>query len=147
VGIGAGTSDESSKTLMLSRSNRKVRYLKYLSAHAYSLLRQRKLKEFLGLLKRQARFQFIILRDRIKSHAEVKALSGVGRDSYARKDAALPDLPDLDSAYIDRRKLRPPSYRPTTLKRAESVPMRANPEAIKRELDEILSSLNVRERR
>ncbi len=132
---------------MLSHTNRKLRYLKSHATNAYSLLRERKYREFMGVLKREARFQFIILRDRIKSHAEVKTLSRVGRESYARKDAALPDLPRLDSAYIDRRKLRPPSYRPTTLKRVESVPMRANPEAIKRELDGILSSLNVRERR
>lgn len=56
------------------------------------------------------------------------------------------DLPGFNSQYIDRRKIRPPSYRPTKLKRADTVPMQANPEAVKGELGRILSCSNVRER-
>jgi hypothetical protein len=133
---------------MPSRNNRKLQYLKYRATNAYSLLRQRKFREFLGVLKRETHFQFEIVRDRVNNYAEEAVQSRSSRDSYSREDRALPYLqPGLDSGYIDRRKLRPPSYRPTTFKRADIVPMRANPEAVKRELDEILSSLNVRERR
>lgn len=116
---------------MLSRSNRKLRYLKYRSTSAYWLLRQRKFRMLLEMFKREAYFLFEILRKHVIHDSDVVAQSRSG----------------LDSQYIDRRKLRPPSYRPTTLKCADAVTMQANPEAVKRELGRILSSVHVRERK
>jgi hypothetical protein len=99
------------------------------------------------MLKREAYFQFEMFRSRVNHHAELAVKSQSGHNSLASAADALPELPAHGSSYIDRRKLRPPSYRPTTLKGADTVPMQANPEAVKRELGRIRSSLNMRGRR
>jgi hypothetical protein len=132
---------------MLSPRNRRLRYLKERSTNAYWLLRQGKFRIFLEMLKMEADLQFSNLRDQVNNYAEGGVQSRLGFDSLVgKKDGASADLPILDSEYIDRRKLRPPSYRPTNLKRADAVAMRANPEAVRGELSRILSSFNVRER-
>lgn len=131
---------------MLFRSNRKLRYLKYRSTNAYWLLRQRKFRMLLEMLKREAYFLFNILRNHMRHNSDVVIQSRSGSDSHTRARGALPDLPGGDSEYIDRHKLRSPSYRPTTLKRADGFAMQANPEAVQRELGRILSSVHVRVR-
>lgn len=131
---------------MLSPRNRKLRYLKERSTNAYWLLRQGQFRVFLEMLKREADLQFGVLRDRVNNYAEVGVQSRLGFDPQASAAARATDIPGLDSEYIDRRKLRPPSYRPTTYKRVDAVAIHANPELVKGELHKILSSFNVKER-
>jgi hypothetical protein len=109
---------------MLSPRNGKLRYLKHRSTNAYRLLRQGRFRVFRDMLKMEFDLQFGVLRDRIKGSSA--------------------ELSTLDSEYIDKRKLRPPGYQPTTLKPAAYVAMQADPEAVRQELSRILSSLNVR---
>ena len=132
---------------MLSPRNRKLRYLRDRSANAYLLLRQGNFRQFLVHLKSEVDIQFESVRSRINDYAEVSVQSRLGFDSQEAATGSRIKVADLDSEYIDRRKVQPPSYRPTNLKRVAPVNMKADTEAVKSELRAILSSFNVRKRR
>lgn len=131
---------------MLSPRNSKLRYLQVRTANAYWLLRQGKFRQFLVHLKSEVDIQWENVRSRINDYAEAGAQSRLSFDSQAGARIAPVELPELDSEYIDRRKIQPPSYRPTNLKHAASGTMQADAEVVKDELRRILSSFNVRER-
>tara|TARA_R110002073_G_scaffold305458_1_gene474515 strand:+ start:151 stop:546 length:396 start_codon:yes stop_codon:yes gene_type:complete len=126
--------------------NRKMRYVKDRASNAYWLLKQGDFKQFLQRLTSEVEFQLNTVRNRINTYAEVRSQGHIGFDPQGDAPSAPVDLPDLDSEYIDRRKLQPPSYRPTQFKRVETVTMKADAEEVKGELRAILSSFNVRER-
>jgi hypothetical protein len=131
---------------MLSRRNKKLQYFKELSVNAYWLLRQGKLRAFLELFKREATVQFEVLRNRVNNYAQAGIQTRLGCNSQADAKGVPTDLSSLDSRYFDRHKLRPPSYRPTILKRVDPVPLKANPQALKAQLDTILSSVSAKVR-
>lgn len=131
---------------MPSRKNGKLQYLQGRSANTLWLPSQRRFSVFLQSLKREAYFQAELLRRRLRYPAKPALQSRSGRDSPGSADDAFAGLPARGSRYIDSRKLAPRGYRPTTLKRADAMPMHANPEEVKHELGRILSSLNERER-
>lgn len=132
--------------MMLSPGNRKLRYLKDRSVNAYWLLRQGNIRQFLVHLRSEVDLQLQTARNRINSYAEGGVQSQLGYDSREVGAGAAANLPELDSEYIDRRKLRSPSYRPTTFKQVAPVVMQADAEVVKSELRAITSSFNVRER-
>ena len=130
----------------MSSKNRKIRYVKDRASNAYWLLKQGDFKQFLQRLSSEVEFQLNNVRNRINTYAEVRSQGQISFDPQSGAPSAPVDVPDLDSEYIDRRKLEPPSYRPTQFKRVETVTMTADSEEVKNELRAILSSFNVRER-
>ena len=131
---------------MLSPRNRKLRYFQVRATNAYWLLRQGRFRQFLVHLKSEVDIQLDIVRNRVNSYAEAGVQSRLGSDSQGSVQNAPVAVPDLDSEYIDRRKIQPPSYRPTIFKLAAPVSMRADASVVRDELRTILSSFNVRER-
>jgi len=111
---------------MPSSGTGKLQYLKDRSTNALLLLRQGRFRVFVDMFKMEADLQLSVLRQRI----------GHRVNSHSK----------LDSEYIDRRKLRPPSYKPTAIKPAADITMQADPEEVKAELSKILSSFKVKER-
>jgi hypothetical protein len=131
---------------MLSPKNRKLRYLQVRTTNAYWLLRQGRFRQFLIHLKSEVDIQLESVRSRINNYAEAGVQSRLGSDSRGTVQSAPVPVPDLDSEYIDRRKVQPPSYRPTIFKHAAAVNMQADAGVVRDELRTILSSFNVRER-
>lgn len=133
------------KYVMLPK-NRKLRYVKDRASNAYWLLKQGDFKQFLQRLTSEVEFQLGTVRDRVITYAEARSQGQLSFQSQQGGESSPVDVPDLDSEYIDKRKILPPSYRPTQLKRVAPVAMQANAEEVKAELRAILSSFNVRER-
>ena len=131
---------------MASSGNKKLRYLKDRSINAYWLLRQGNLRQFLVHLRSEVEFQFGHMRNRINEYAEVGVQSRLSFDSREVAAGTSVQLPDLDSEFIDKRKIQPSSYRPTKFKLVDPINMQADAEVVKSELQAIISSLNVRER-
>lgn len=131
---------------MLSNRNKKLRYLKDRSVNAYWLLRQGNLRQFLIHLRSEMDVQFEFVRDKINDFADAGIQSRLGFDSQNVVAGSVDQVKDLDSEYIDRRKVQPPSYRPTNLKLVAPVELRADSETVKGELRAILSSFTVKER-
>ncbi|MCB1705982.1 MAG: hypothetical protein KDI17_14045 [Halioglobus sp.] len=125
--------------------NRKLRYVKDRASNAYWLLKQGDFKRFLERLTGEVEFQLGSVRDRVITYAEARSQGQLSLQSQPSQEAPAA-VPDLDSEYIDRRKILPPSYRPTQFKRVAPVAMQADAEEVKAELRAILSSFNVRER-
>jgi hypothetical protein len=132
--------------LMLSPRNRKLRYLQVRATNAYWLLRQGRFRQFLIHLKSEVDIQLEIVRGRVNNYAEAGVQARLSSDSQAGAQGAANAVPDLDSEYIDRRKIRPPSYKPTIFKHGAAVSMQADAGVVREELRSILSTFNVRER-
>jgi hypothetical protein len=128
------------------RKNRKVRYLADRATTAYWLLKQGDFREFLARLSTEAGIQFEHVRNRVIGYAESGGQSQLHFDSRGGGARIPVDVKDLDSEYIDRRKLQPPSYRPTGYKRTAPANMKADADELRNELHSILSTFNVRER-
>ena len=97
-------------------------------------------------LRTEVEFQFGHMRNRINEYAEFGVQSRLSFDSREVATGTAVQLPDLDSEFIDMRKVQPSSYRPTMFKLVAPVNMQADAEVVKTELRAIISSLNVRER-
>ncbi|CAA0107461.1 Uncharacterised protein [Halioglobus japonicus] len=128
------------------RKNRRVRYIADRASTAYWLLKQGDFREFMVRLSAEAGLQFEHARNRIIAIADSGGQSQLRYDSNGAGRGLPFNAKELDSEYIDRRKLQPPSYRPTGFKRIAPVNMQADPEVVKGELRAILSSFSVRER-
>ena len=112
---------------MSSTWAKKIRYVKDRCVNAYWMLRT-------------GRFKLIIKSIRIEINQRIANIHG-----WLHKGEELDDSQVPGSAFVDKRKVIPPSYRPTHSQYSPVVPLRTDSRAVAKEIEQILSTFNVRE--
>lgn len=112
---------------MSSSVARKFRYVKERCVNAYWMLREGK-------------FKLILQSILAELHHRKESLHTWLKRSKVLDDSVVPF-----SSYTDRRKVLPPSYRPTVSRPPVNVDMQVDREKISNELQSIVSRLKVRE--
>lgn len=112
---------------MSSTMNSRIRYVRDRCVNAYWMLRRGKFKLILKSL-------YVELAHRVE----------VVRTRLSRPEPAEPKAV-LDSEFVDKRKVLPPSYRPTRAQPPLSIPPRADPEVLAGDLKRILCTISIEE--
>ena len=112
---------------MSSSFSRKIRYVKERCINAYWMLSEGKLKLILHSI-------MVELRHRRES-----------LQTWLNRSDVLDDTEVPYSSYHDRRKVLPPSYRPTVFRAPEDTILQGGGELISQEIQSILSGLKVQE--
>jgi hypothetical protein len=113
---------------MSSNLARKIIYVKDRCINAYWMLRTGK-------------FKLILKSIHIEISHRIAALQ-----TWLDKGEQLDDTQIPGSAYVNRRKVLPPSYRPTDSRLSAPVPLRSDPVAVANELKRILQAVSIQEK-
>ncbi len=112
---------------MSSPANSRIRYVRDRCVNAYWMLRTGKIKLIFKSIYVELAHRATIVQ------------------TMLTRPKPLDDSHVPGSAFINRRKVLPPSYRPTVAQQPLPVPLRADPEVLASELKHILSSINIEE--
>lgn len=112
---------------MSSPANSRIRYVKDRCVNAYWMLRTGKIKLIFKSIYIELAHRAMIVK------------------TMLTRPKPLDDSQVPGSAFINRRKVLPPSYRPTVAQQPLPIPLRADHGAIAADLKRILASLNVDE--
>lgn len=106
---------------------KKIRYVKDRCVNAFWMLRTGKFK--------------LIFKS---FHMEISHRIGTIK-AWLHRDEEVDESLVFDSAFVDKRKVLPPSYRPTDSQFSALVPLRADSMAVAKEIEQILSTFTVQE--